>query len=112
MRPDYGGGMTILASGTQPGRRVHKLYVDVLARTNVSGDILPIRVIWPDGRAFTIDEILDARPFGPTVQGVSTAVYTCRFGGHRADLYLERAAKEAHLRWWVWAFDNDPALGV
>ena len=70
-------------------RRVHKQYVDVVARILAGG-----------------------QGFGLTVHGIRTATYKVRFGGHATELYLEDQARErpdglqTHvMRWWVWAFD-------
>lgn len=86
---DFGGGITVRARGDRPGRRVHKQYVDVYARANADGTMVPIRVCWPDGRCFTIDQILEIEPFGAIVQNAQTATYTVRFGQWRTQLMLE-----------------------
>ena len=110
---DFGGGITVRARGDKPGRRVHKQYVDVYTRANADGTMVPIRVCWPDGRCFTIDEIVNIDPFGAIVQNAQTATYTIRFGQWKTNLMLEHYHEEDevhgtedHLRWWVWAFDN------
>ena len=84
-------------------RRVHKQYVDVVARILAGGQVVPVTVCWVDGRCFTIDEIISTTGFGLMV----------RFGGHATELYLEDQTREradgsqAHvMRWWVWAFDR------
>lgn len=94
-------------------RRVHKQYVDVVARILAGGQVVPVTVCWVDGRCFTIDEIVSSTGFGTTVHGVRTATYKVRFGGHATELYLEDQAcgrpdgSQAHvMRWWVWAFDR------
>ena len=88
-------------------RRVHKQYVDVVARILAGGQVVPVTVCWVDGRCFTIDEIVSTTGFGLTVHGIRTATYKVRF-----ELYLEDQARErpdglqTHvMRWWVWAFD-------
>lgn len=94
-------------------RRVHKQYVDVVARILAGGQVVPVTVCWVDGRCFTIDEIVSSTGFGLTVHGVRTATYKVRFGGHATELYLEDQAcgrpdgSQVHvMRWWVWAFDR------
>ena len=92
-------------------RRVHREYVDVVARFGRDGSIEPVTVMWRDGRAFRIDEVVGTVPFGAMERGRQTSVYRVRFGGHETELYLERrAARPAMgegdtLRWWVYAFD-------
>lgn len=107
------GGITVRANGDKPGRRVHKQYVDVYARTNADGTTVPVRVCWPDGRGFTIDQIIRIDPFGAVIHDAQTAVYTVRFGGWTTQLMLEHYHREDpihgaddRLRWWVWAFEN------
>ena len=73
-------------------RRVHKQYVDVVARILAGGQVVPVTVCWVDGRCFTIDEIVSSTGFGLTVHGVRTATYKVRFGGHATELYLEDQA--------------------
>lgn len=51
-------------------RRVHKQYVDVVARILAGGQVVPVTVCWVDGRCFTIDEIVSSTGFGLTVHGV------------------------------------------
>ena len=76
--------------------------------------VLPTRgdsiLLWPDGRAFPITEVLDRGSFGPAFRGVSTARYRVRIGGHVTNLFLERHVFDATLgkppvvRWWVEAY--------
>ena len=73
-------------------RRVHKQYVDVVARILAGGQVVPVTVCWVDGRCFTIDEIVSTTGFGLTVHGIRTATYKVRFGGHATELYLEDQA--------------------
>ncbi len=61
-------------------RRVHKQYVDVVARILAGGQVVPVTVCWVDGRCFTIDEIISTTGFGLTVHGIRTATYKVRFG--------------------------------
>ena len=73
-------------------RRVHKQYVDVVARILAGGQVVPVTVCWVDGRCFTIDEIISTIGFGLMVHGIRTATYKVRFGGHTTELYLEARA--------------------
>ena len=56
-------------------RRVHKQYVDVVARILAGGQVVPVTVCWVDGRCFTIDEIISTTGFGLMVHGIRTATY-------------------------------------
>ena len=88
-------------------RRAHKHYVDVFMRLTDEGRFDPLIVMWPDGRAFPISEVLDRGSFGPAFRGVSTARYRVRIGSHVTKLFLERHVFDATLgkppvvRWWV-----------
>ena len=50
-------------------RRVHREYVDVVARFGRDGSIDPVCVVWRDGRSFPIDEVLEAGSFGTLIHG-------------------------------------------
>lgn len=99
---------------TKDGKRnrVHKLYVDVVMRLTDEGRADPLAVLWPDGRTFRIDEILQRGYFGPAVRATQTARFRVRFGGHETDLFLEKRAGVERmgvpetLRWWVYAIDS------
>ncbi len=92
-------------------RRVHKVYVGVVAHMGDGGRIDPLAVQWPDGRTFHVDEVMAYCPPGQLINGVETARYDVRFGRHETVLYLEyrhgsMAIGEGEtLRWWVYAFD-------
>lgn len=95
-------------------RRVHKQYVDVVARILAGGQVVPVAVCWVDD--VVLQSMKLSRPPGLawTVHGIRTATYKVRFGGHATELYLEDQTREragqgsqAHvMRWWVWAFDR------
>ena len=38
-----------------------KQVVDMIAKFNQNGDVMPIAIVWPDGKKFTIDKVLDVR---------------------------------------------------
>ena len=50
-------------------RRIHREYVDVVARFGRDGAIEPVCVAWRDGRSFPIDEVLEAGRFGAEAGG-------------------------------------------
>ena len=86
-------------------RRVHREYVDVYCRMGRDGQILPVRVLWRDGRSYPVDEVVEAGGFGAMVRGRQTARYRVRLGRHETDLYLERRAARPRGR-----RARDPAL--
>lgn len=93
-------------------RRVHREYVDVVARFGRDGTLEPVAVLWRDGRSFWVDEVMEAGTFGAATRGRRQARYRVRFGHHETDLYLERrdavpaVGEAASLRWWVFAYDQ------
>jgi hypothetical protein len=97
-------------------RRVHKEYVDVVARFSRDGTVEPVAVQWRDGRSFFIDEVLGIEPAAREQRSRETDRYRVRFGGHETDLFLERNAAVPALgtaevqRWWVYAYDCTEAV--
>lgn len=72
-----------------------KKYVEVTARFTPEGDILPIKILWDDGRSFFIDRVLDIRPAASLKAGGAGIRYTCRIDLKETYLFLEEN------RWFV-----------
>ncbi len=72
-----------------------KIYVDVTARFDTEGTILPLSIQWEDGRRFEIDKVLDVRPAASLKAGGCGMRYTCRILGQLRYLFLEEN------RWFV-----------
>ena len=72
-----------------------KQYVSVTARFDTVGNILPVKVLWEDGRRFDIDKIIDVRPCASLKCGGFGIRYTCRILGK--ETYIFREAD----RWYV-----------
>lgn len=66
-----------------------KVYVDVTARFDESGGIIPLELRWKDGRTFDIDKVLDVRPLASMKAGGCGVRYKCRICGQERDLFLE-----------------------
>lgn len=79
-------------------------------RITDEGRFDPVVIMWPDGRSFHVDEIIERGGFGPSYRGVSTARYRIRIGSRVTSLFLERRTYDATLgkppveRFWVEAF--------
>lgn len=92
-------------------RRVHREYVGVIACFERDGSIMPIKILWKDGRSFPVDEVMEAGSFGHMYHGRQTARYRIRLGSHETELYLEKRVTKPGignpetLRWWVYAYD-------
>ncbi len=66
-----------------------KTYVEVTARFSADGQILPIKILWNDGRSFFIDRVVDIRPAASLKAGGAGIRYTCRIEGKESYLFLE-----------------------
>ena len=66
-----------------------KVYVSVLAICNQDGTTKPLGVIWPDGRKFGIDTVLDIRKAASYRAGGTGIRYTCEICGKAVYLYDE-----------------------
>ena len=73
-----------------------KLYVGVEARFSPEGRILPTAILWPDGRRFPIDRILEIRRAASLKAGGTGLRYRCRILGQERFLFLE-----TEQRWFV-----------
>lgn len=58
-----------------------KVFVELNAKHCLNGQIKPTSIIWPDGRTFEIDRILDARMAASLKGGGQGMRYTCRIRG-------------------------------
>lgn len=72
-----------------------KVYVEVTARFDTGGSVIPENIIWEDGRRFDIDRVLDIRPAASLKAGGCGIRYTCRINGKETFLFLEEN------RWFV-----------
>jgi len=66
-----------------------KVYVSVLAICHQDGTTQPLRVIWPDGRKFGIDNVMDIRKAASYRAGGTGVRYTCEISGKVVFLYDE-----------------------
>lgn len=93
-------------------QRVHREHVNVYCRMVRDGTILPVRVLWRDGRSFPVDEVVETGSFSAMSRGRQTARYRVRMGRYETDLFLERRERvpalgePERLLWWVNAYDQ------
>jgi hypothetical protein len=66
-----------------------KRYVEVISRTDVDGRVVPLRIVWEDGRRFDIDRVLDARQAHSLKTGGTGMRYTVSIGGQATYLFYE-----------------------
>lgn len=66
-----------------------KKYVDVITEFTVDGKILPLEVLWDDGKRYEVDKILSVDRRASLKVGGAGIRYTCQINGIRTFLYLE-----------------------
>lgn len=69
------------------GRQKH--YVEVISRTCTDGRVVPLQVVWDDGRRFDVDRVLDARQAHSLKTGGTGIRYTVVVGGRSTYLFYE-----------------------
>lgn len=72
------------------GRR--KTYVEVIASFDTGGRMLPLAIVWEDGRRFEIDRVVDRRRAASMKVGGQGIRYIVEVGGRRTCLYFEDPA--------------------
>ena len=76
-------------------RRVKK-YVQVVASFSLDGKLIPLHVIWEDGRKFEVDQVKGCLLATNRKTGGKERRYTCMISGREASLYYEE-----NDRWFV-----------
>jgi hypothetical protein len=66
-----------------------KQYVEVVARHDEEGAVVPLAILWEDGRRFTIDAVLDRRQAAALKVGGNGIRYRVRIGNRESFLYYE-----------------------
>ena len=72
-----------------------KVFVNVLARYDTEGGIVPVSVTWEDGRTFPVDRVLEMRAAASLKVGGAGLRYRVRIGRSETYLFLEEN------RWFV-----------
>jgi len=65
-----------------------RIFVKVLAECVLYGNIVPIRITWPDGREFEVDRLLSVGP-GVAKSGGSGECYVCRIQHREIPIYRD-----------------------
>jgi hypothetical protein len=81
-----------------------KVYVDVIASFDADGRLIPLQLIWEDGRKYKIDRVLDIRPAAAMKAGGQGDRYTIQVSGRNTYLFFERSANVSGNnigRWFV-----------
>ena len=68
-----------------------KVYVDVTARFNSEGVLIPLSLTWEDGEEFEIDRVTDIRQAAAMKAGGQGDRYTIWVRGKQSYLFFERS---------------------
>ena len=66
-----------------------KVYVRVIAEFDETGNVIPVSVIWEDGRRFVIDKITDVRRAYAAKVGGTGIRYTVYINSKRTFLFCD-----------------------
>jgi len=69
----------------------NKVFVEVLAKFNTEGKILPVMIMWEDGSLYKIDKVVDVRPAPALRAGGQGDRYTVRINGMERYIFFERS---------------------
>ena len=72
-----------------------KTYVEVTARFDEEGAIMPIKILWYDGRIYRVDKVINICRAASLKAGGAGIRYTCEIAGRQRYLFLEES------RWFV-----------
>ena len=71
--------------------KIVKTYVEVLARFDSSGKLIPQKIVWEDGRSYEIDRVSDIRQSAAMKVGGQGDRYTITVNGQQRYLFFERS---------------------
>lgn len=78
-----------------------KVYVEVVAKFEKDGNIIPISILWQDGTVYKLDKITNICVAASLKAGGSGIRYTCIIKGVQTYLFLEKD------RWFVEAKESE-----
>lgn len=68
---------------------MYKEFVDVIVRFTKTGQMIPITIIWKDGKKYEIDKVLDIKIAASMKVGGQGERYNCKIMGNSTYLWLE-----------------------
>lgn len=71
-----------------------RTFVEVIAQHDLDGKVKPLKIVWTDGRQFTIDRVLDVRQAGAMKAGGYGTCYICRIHGKEVHLFCDGFSKK------------------
>lgn len=66
-----------------------KTYVEVEVRCTLDGQLVPLAIIWEDGRRFEVDKVIDARRKASLKAGGAGVRFECVVRGKIVFLFME-----------------------
>ena len=63
--------------------------VTIFAKMQADGMVIPLRLLWENGKEYAIDKVLDIRKKASTKGGGLGLRYTCRFGNQERFIWLD-----------------------
>lgn len=73
------------------------VYIEVEARFTLLGQVIPLEVIWSDGRRFAVTRVRSVSNASPRGGAVCPVRYDCEIEGNRRRLYYDGDSR----RWFV-----------
>ena len=83
-------------------QQTERVYVKAKTDFDTTGYMLPKKIIWSDGRCFSIDEVRDFRPADLYGRGRSSACYIIIIHGEERCLFFERTSEQFPSRFGRW----------
>ena len=65
------------------------VYIEVEARFTLLGQVIPLEVIWSDGRRFAVTRVRSVSNASPRAASVCPVRYDCEIEGERRCLYYD-----------------------
>jgi len=65
----------------------YKVFVEVVAKHDIHGNIRPLSIKWEDGRLYEVDRLLDVRLAASQKAGGTGIRYTCKIMGKQVYLF-------------------------
>ena len=66
-----------------------KAYVEVVARFTTDGQLLPVSLVWENGRQYAVDRIVRVQRMASRKAGGAGICYTCRVLDQEVQLFYE-----------------------
>ncbi len=69
--------------------KAQKLFLHVIADMRPNAQIMPLTIIWDDGRTFDIEDVFDIKRTILKDFGEQCLTFYCKIGGRRKLIYLD-----------------------